>query len=133
MRMDLGSKISLSEDLHLAFYSFGLGAPPVRSIGLPRPFFPFLPNPPPPPPAACSAAARVSPRLALSGGGTYPSGSGSPSLSWCCWVGMVRALRGLTDPRFVQAGKLELLGRVAQGLGAGGLALAILAKLMEPT
>jgi len=45
---------------------------------------------------------------------------------------MVLALRGFTDPRLVQAGKLELLGRVAQGLGAGGLALAILAKLMDP-
>jgi len=70
MRMDLGSN-STHNFHNFAFQSFGLGAPPVRSICLPRPFFPFLPDPPPPPPPAASrAAARVSPRLALSGGGT---------------------------------------------------------------
>jgi len=70
MRMDLGSN-STHNFHNFVFQSFGLGAPPVRSICLPRPFFPFLPDPPPPPlPAASRAAARVSPRLALSGGGT---------------------------------------------------------------
>ena len=76
--------------------------------------------------AACRAAARVSPRLALCGGGIYPSGSGSPSLSgWV--VGLVRVERGRTEPREVQVGvgKLELLGRGLVGLGAGGLALVI--------